>query len=207
MAGQLWAPETEVARRSGQDTGYALDPGSGVSPAQRVPPLLERQAAPERARDGLRRELAGLRLSGAELERVARVVDALPLLPPDLEAAPAVVRRLLSRLGPRLPDLLELARAHRLALDPKGANLAQLRALRRLAEQAQRDHAPLSLGDLALSGDDLLAELELVPGPRVGGLLELLLDRVLDEPALNERGTLLKIARTEVSGDAGPRRG
>jgi hypothetical protein len=48
--------------------------------------------------------------------------------------------------------------------------------------------------DLAVGGDDLMSALGLSPGPLLGRLLALLLDRVLDEPSLNTPETLLRLA-------------
>ena len=63
-------------------------------------------------------------------------------------------------------------------------------------------HVALERGDLAVDGDDLMRALALAPGPAVGRLLEDLLERVLADPMLNERGRLLAIAR-EVADDGG----
>jgi tRNA nucleotidyltransferase (CCA-adding enzyme) len=52
---------------------------------------------------------------------------------------------------------------------------------------------PLTRGDLAVSGKDLQALG--ARGPQVGHVLARLLDRVLDDPSLNRRGTLLALAR------------
>ena len=52
---------------------------------------------------------------------------------------------------------------------------------------------PVSRGDLAVSGDDI-RQLG-VAGPRVGEILGALLDRVLDDPSLNNRERLLELAR------------
>jgi hypothetical protein len=61
-------------------------------------------------------------------------------------------------------------------------------------------HVALQRGDLTVDGDDLMRALALAPGPTVGRLLDDLLERVLVDPMLNERGRLLAIAR-EVAGD------
>ncbi len=54
---------------------------------------------------------------------------------------------------------------------------------------------PLGIGDLAVGGKELMAALQIPAGPVVGRLLALLLDRVLDDPALNTRERLLEIAQ------------
>jgi tRNA nucleotidyltransferase (CCA-adding enzyme) len=55
---------------------------------------------------------------------------------------------------------------------------------------------PLTRSELAISGTDL-QELG-ASGPQIGQTLAALLDRVLDEPALNTRDSLLDLARKMV---------
>ncbi len=68
----------------------------------------------------------------------------------------------------------------------------------RLRDRLHTEHArqpPLSTGELAVSGKDLIVELGLRPGPQIGILLGRLLDSVLEDPERNERPTLLQLAR------------
>jgi tRNA nucleotidyltransferase (CCA-adding enzyme) len=58
---------------------------------------------------------------------------------------------------------------------------------------ARRD--ALAVGELAVTGSDLLAALEMQPGPAVGRLLAVLLDRVLADPAINTKDQLIAISR------------
>jgi tRNA nucleotidyltransferase (CCA-adding enzyme) len=58
---------------------------------------------------------------------------------------------------------------------------------------------PLTTGDLAIDGRDL-KRIGLAPGPRFGEILRALLDRVIEEPALNEKDELLRLAR-DLAGD------
>ena len=51
-------------------------------------------------------------------------------------------------------------------------------------------HPPLSLKDLAVRGDDLIAA-GVRPGPDVGDMLARLLEEVLEDPARNTREYLL----------------
>jgi len=53
----------------------------------------------------------------------------------------------------------------------------------------------LAIGELAVTGKDLMAALEMPPGPQLGRLLAALLDRALDDPTLNQRDTLIATAR------------
>jgi hypothetical protein len=143
-------------------------------------------------------ELAGLHLSNADAAYVRGLIAGLPSVPPELPADGRSARRLLNLHGERLFDLLDLVAAHRLAstTHPDLGNLEQLRALRRLAERTLAEGQPRTIDDLAVNGADLMRELGIPPGPEVGRLLRALLERVLDDPALNERERLLTLART-----------
>ena len=59
----------------------------------------------------------------------------------------------------------------------------------------------LDRGDLAVDGDDLIDELALEPGPRLGAILDRLLEAVIDDPALNDRPTLLILAQSQLAGE------
>ena len=127
--------------------------------------------------------LRRLRASNADVERAAAITRG--------PAAPAgedgrAVRRWLSAVGRAADDLLELHAIRTGAPAPWAAEVDDVRA--------RRD--PLGRGDLAIGGRDLQA-LGL-SGPRLGEVLGLLLDRVLDDPSLNTRDALLAIAREQV---------
>jgi hypothetical protein len=72
---------------------------------------------------------------------------------------------------------------------------------RRLA--ALRGAAVLSVHELAVGGDDLISQLGLAPGPEIGRVLDGLLQAVLDDPALNNRDTLLRLAREAGASESG----
>lgn len=55
---------------------------------------------------------------------------------------------------------------------------------------------PLGLEQLAVNGDQLMKTLGLTRGPHIGKILQQLLDRVLEDPELNNAETLIAIART-----------
>ena len=127
--------------------------------------------------------LRRLRASNAEIERAAAVARA-PAPPQGGELR--AVRRWLAQVGSAADDLAALTALRTGAVAPWAERVAEVRA--------RRD--PLTRGDLAVSGRDLQALG--AQGPRVGELLVTLLDRVLDDPALNERETLLSIAREQL---------
>jgi tRNA nucleotidyltransferase (CCA-adding enzyme) len=93
---------------------------------------------------------------------------------------PAAVRRWLSDVGIYADDLLALAPVS------EGAGAGLVEAV--TAIRAAGD--PLTVGALAVNGDDLLAA-GVRPGPDVGEVLHRLLSDVLDDPARNTREELL----------------
>ena len=120
----------------------------------------------------------------------------------------AAVRRFIAKVGrARLDDLLALREADNLGSGVP-ADAGALTSLReRVAAELAAD-VVLDLSELAVDGDDLLAELDVLPGPVIGRILQGLLERVVVDPALNRRSTLLALARemasTMVGSTGGP---
>jgi putative nucleotidyltransferase with HDIG domain len=108
----------------------------------------------------------------------------------------AAVRRFIRRVGREyIDDLLNLRAADNVGsgLPP---NAGRLDELRRRIEDELRSNPPLTLKDLAVRGDDLTTELGIEPGPKIGNLLERLLQLVISDPPKNRREVLLDHART-----------
>jgi tRNA nucleotidyltransferase (CCA-adding enzyme) len=125
--------------------------------------------------------LSRFRASNAEVARAAAISAGppAPAGPSDRD-----VRRWLSAAGTAADDL---AQRH-LLLTGRDAPWAD--AVQRIRTAGD----PLFRENLAVRGGDLL-ELGL-RGPAVGQMLDRLLSIVLDDPSLNERDTLLRLART-----------
>ncbi len=113
----------------------------------------------------------------------------------DLRTPPTekAVRRLLSNVGEeRFFELCDLATADRLAQNPAfgPAGKAREDAVRDLGKKLLSEHACLTLADLAVSGDDLLAA-GVPAGKELGDTLRRLLMLVLDGECENEKAALL----------------
>ena len=93
------------------------------------------------------------------------------------------VRRWLSETGPAVDDLLALLAA----TTPRSPLLAVVQAIRAA-------HDPLTLKDLAVGGEDLIAA-GVRPGPDIGAMLQRLLGEVLEDPKRNQREQLLDRVR------------
>ena len=105
------------------------------------------------------------------------------------------VRRFIARIGKEaLGELLLLREAdHAGSGQPEDGSLSELR--RRVEEQLAAQVA-LDRSDLAIDGRDLIEELGMSPGPALGHVLDELLERVVAEPTLNDRPTLLLLAQS-----------
>jgi tRNA nucleotidyltransferase (CCA-adding enzyme) len=110
----------------------------------------------------------------------------------------AAIRRFIRKIGrDALEELFLLREADDVGsgLSRGDANLDELRM--RIAEQLAAEVA-LDRSDLAIDGNDLIRELGLEPGPQLGRILERLLERVILDPALNDRPTLLLLAQASL---------
>jgi len=105
----------------------------------------------------------------------------------------AAVRRFVKRVGlDRVDDLLALGRADAIGKGrPIEGDLENLDELRLRIEKVLDEGSALSTRDLKVDGKDVMAQLGIPPSRFVGEVLEALLQRVLEEPSLNEREELL----------------
>lgn len=102
-------------------------------------------------------------------------------------------RRLLRRVGKEhFDNLIKLRISERKGSGVPKAEPYRLRHLQFLVEKAAQD--PITSSQLAISGHDLMNELQLKPGPILGGILNALLAEVLDDPNKNTREYLLSQA-------------
>ncbi len=116
----------------------------------------------------------------------------------------AAVRRFIRKIGTgAVDDLLDLRAADNVGsgLPGDAGGIEELRA--RIAKE-RAGRLVLHRGQLAVDGRDLMAELGLRPGKQLGRILDELTERVVAEPALNEREVLMDMAR-DLMPDAGLR--
>lgn len=171
----VWMPEVPAGAPGWEDALRA------VNRLPRDPVLVTARISPDPGAT-LRR----LRSSNAELDR-AEAIQRFRAEGPPVAGAPMEVRGWLSRVGTAADDLIDLWEAD--GLDD---------ALRQQVSTIRASGAPLGVGDLALSGTDLMT-LGVPEGPAVGRMLRHLLDRVLESPDLNERETLTALVHESLA--------
>lgn len=106
---------------------------------------------------------------------------------------PAGVRKALNRIGEDLFSMyLSVQQADILAQSPKtqGPKLAAVKEMRRLYEQILIEQDCVTLKQLRITGRDLMAA-GIPAGPKLGEILHTLLEKVILEPAYNQKEWLL----------------
>ena len=207
LAAQVGIPQNKVP---GDDlwahTLRTVDAAPANRPVVRLAALVHDIGKPATLSDGHfhHHDVVGARLAEAWLRRLrfprAAADDVAHLVRhhmfwADPALSDAAVRRFLKRVGARhLDNLFALRRADDIGSGMSPDDAAQIAFRARLDAELAAE-AALDRYALVIDGDDLMRELRLEPGPRLGRMLDALVDRVVDDPALNERATLLLLAQ------------
>src|SRR2546422_1571813 len=170
-AARIWLPEI---RKTGNEKGEA----GNVDKLPRDPVLITAVLASDPAS-----LLTRLKCSNKDIER-GRAIGSWKDKYPDPKHLPAV-RRWLSETGDYADDLLSVLPA----LDVSRFSFPVSR-LQKVVESIRAAQDPLTLQDLAVKGDDLIAA-GVRPGPEVGETLQRLLAEVLEDPTRNTKEYLL----------------
>jgi tRNA nucleotidyltransferase (CCA-adding enzyme) len=105
------------------------------------------------------------------------------------EVSAAGVRRFLARVGPEnVDDLMKVREADRIGSGVPKAVPYKSRHLMFMIEKVKSD--PISPKMLKVNGEDVMKILGIEPGPRVGFVLSVLLEEVLDDPEKNRNENL-----------------
>ena len=108
----------------------------------------------------------------------------------------SAVRRFVRKVGlENIPALFALRKADNIGSGARSPRMYALEALWERVQEEIRAASAFSLRDLTIDGDDVMKELGIGPGPRVGQILNDLFERVTDDPRLNTRERLLELAR------------
>lgn len=116
----------------------------------------------------------------------------------DVEPVPKHVRRAILKAGEDIfPLLFEVKQADIKAQSSymRMEKEKRLAAVRQVYGEIIAQKQCISLKMLAVTGKDLMKEMDVQPGPEIGVMLRKLLDYVIEDPSRNEREILLKVAK------------
>jgi len=108
----------------------------------------------------------------------------------------SAVRRFVRKVGlENIPALFALRKADNIGSGARSPRMYHLESLWERVQEEIRAASAFSLRDLAIDGNDVMKELGIPPSPRVGQILNELFERVTEDPNLNTRDDLLRLAR------------
>lgn len=146
---------------------------------------------------------AGARMAEKILERLRfsrEIIAKIKLLidnhmfyyNPD-EVTESSVRRLVQKVGlENIKDLIDLRISDRLGSGTPKAKPYKLRHLEYIVEKVSTD--AISVKKLKVNGNDLIKNLKIPAGPKIGAILDVLLSEVIEDQKKNNKATLLKRA-------------
>ena len=107
------------------------------------------------------------------------------------EVTESSVRRLIANIGlDNVEDLIKVREADRVSSGRPKAVPYKLRHLKYIIDKVSHD--PISAKMIEVNGEDVMKELNVKPGPKVGLILNSLLAEVLDDPTKNKKDYLKK---------------
>jgi tRNA nucleotidyltransferase (CCA-adding enzyme) len=152
----------------------------------------------ETCTDSIISDMDRLRFSTDETTYILALIKC-HMRPLAQKTRPKSVRRLLAALAENHLSFHDFMRM-RIA-DKKGNlakapyTLADIRDRLRKVKYARDGQSAFQRDDLAVTGHDIMAVLEIPPGPEVGRIKQQLFEKVLDDPARNTRDRLLCLVR------------
>ncbi len=96
----------------------------------------------------------------------------------------SAVRRIISNVGPEnVWDLMKLRACDRIGMGRPKENPYRLRKYKAMIEEAMKD--PVSVKMLKIDGNRIIDVTRETPGPKIGFILNALMEEILDDPKLN----------------------
>ena len=137
--------------------------------------------------------LERLKFSKKEIELVEKLVRNHMFFSDTELITLSAVRRIITKVGKEnIWALMNVRECDRVGMKKKEAPY-RLRKYFAMIEEALHD--PISVSQLKINGEDLIKDIGIAPGPRMGWILNALLEEVLDDATKNDKGQLLEIAK------------
>lgn len=131
-----------------------------------------------------------LRLSRKQRDKIVLLIR-WHMFTVDEHITDAAIRRFIRRVGiENVSDMMDLRIGDRLG---GGTQVAESWRLKKFKERVAKElNPPFSMNDLAIDGNDIMRELRVQPGPKIGEVLQKLFEEVDEDLSKNTREHLLK---------------
>lgn len=137
--------------------------------------------------------LERLRFSREIIAKIRLLIDNHMFYYNPAEVTESSVRRLIQKVGlENIKDLIDLRISDRLGSGTPKAKPYKLRHLEYIIEKVSTD--AISVKKLKVNGNDLIKNLKIPPGPKIGAILDVLLSEVIEDQKKNNKAALLKRA-------------
>lgn len=164
------------SRRASKETGDYTFYGHEVVGAEMVKKTMERLNFPRKT-----------------LDLVAKMVRWHMFFSDTEQITLSAVRRMIANVGQdHIWDLINLRVCDRVGTGRPKEKPYRLRKYTAMIEEVLRD--PVSVGMLKIDGKKIMEVLKMAPGPKVGLILNALLEEVIEDPKLNTEEFLVKLA-------------
>jgi tRNA nucleotidyltransferase (CCA-adding enzyme) len=138
-----------------------------------------------------RKILENLKFSRETIEKVTNLVRWHMFFSDTEQITLSAVRRMIVNVGKEnVWDLIDLRGCDRIGTGRPKENPYRLRKYKAMIEEAMRD--PISVGMLKTDGKKIMEVLGIAPGPKIGNILNSLMEEVLEDPLLNTEEYLNK---------------
>jgi len=135
--------------------------------------------------------LEDLRFSRETIDKVVNLVRWHMFFSDTEMITLSAVRRLVANVGKEnVWDLIDMRGCDRIGTGRPKENPYRLRKYKAMVEEVMRD--PISVGMLKIDGKKIMEVLDIAPGPKIGQILNALLEEVLEDPFLNTEEYLSK---------------
>ncbi len=132
-----------------------------------------------------------LRFSKKDRDRIVNLIR-WHMFTVDEHITDSAIRRFIRRVGVvNVKDILDLRIGDRLGSGTQTAESWRLREFKKRVEE-QLSPMPFSVSDLAIDGNDVMKELQLKPGPKIGEILQKLFEEVDEDLSKNNKDYLLQ---------------
>ena len=138
--------------------------------------------------------LERLKFSKKEIELIEKLIRNHMFFSDTEQITLSAVRRIIAKVGAEnIWSLMNVRECDRVGMKKKEAPY-RLRKYFAMIEEALHD--PISVGQLKIDGNFLIKDIRIKPGPRMGWILNALLEEVLDDPSKNIEEHLSDLARS-----------